>query len=394
MDTPVFFLRTAWHNLLRGGQRVVVAVLCIAFGVMSLTAMTLVSQSFDRAMVLEPSEQIGADISLERQAEAFILPEHVEALEALRQAGEIDRYTLIAFTSSLTFRVKGSGEIHFVASGMGIEPDQYPLAGALTLSEPGNVGLPTLLQEAGDVIVTRNVAEEFGLKVGDTIVLADMSTGVPVEGRIRAVASDTPNHQGSKIYYSLATAEQLANRPNAANTAMANAADPEAASNTLSASGWNAFPATAYANNSKDAQELFDTLLKGAGILGLLVGGIGIANTMQVLLRRRQREVAIWKTLGYREYELQALFAIEAALLGTVGSLLGVGSGLAVSFGLVRLFSRSTNLLVSWSFSPYPLVMGGLVGVLTTVIFALWAILITGGAHPMSLLRNEPVQAG
>ena len=54
LSTFTFFLKTAWRNLVRGGQRVWVAVVTIAFGVMSLVAMTLVSQSFERAMVLQP----------------------------------------------------------------------------------------------------------------------------------------------------------------------------------------------------------------------------------------------------------------------------------------------------------------------------------------------------
>ena len=80
-----------------------VALLCIAFGVMSLVAMTLVSQSFDRAMVLKPSEQIGADLSLGAPTEDTISPEQVEELSALAESGEIQRFTLMAYTSSLTF---------------------------------------------------------------------------------------------------------------------------------------------------------------------------------------------------------------------------------------------------------------------------------------------------
>lgn len=394
MNTFGFFLRTAWHHLTRGGQRIFVALLCVAFGVMSLVALMLVSQSFERAVVLEPSEQIGADISLVRQSEDTISPEQVEELKALQASGEIERFTLMAYTSSLTLRRLDSGELIFVAAGMGIEPGVYPLAGTLALSEPGNVGASTLLQEPGDVLITRDIAEENNLHVGDRIVLADLHAGAPVAGHIRGIASDTPNHQGSKIYYTLETAQRLATGQPAINLALAMAADPAAVAEKLGASGWSVTTAAWLAGNNRDAQDLFALLLKGAGIMGLLVGGIGVANTMQVLLRRRLKEVAIWKALGYRERHLQALFALEAALLGTLGSLLGAGLGLAVSSGLLRLFSRTGNLLVSWSFSPFPILTGVLVGILTTVIFAMAAIVLTSRAQPLALLRNEPVDVG
>jgi putative ABC transport system permease protein len=392
MNSLVYFFQIAWKNLIRGGQRVFVALLCIAFGVMSVVSMTLLSQSLDRAMVLKPSEQIGADVSLNRQAEDYILPAQVAELEELQKSGGISRFTLIAQNNSLIFRRPDSGEIFFSNSGMGIDPKVYPLAGSLTVAVPGNVGAATLLQETGDLLITSDLARDYALQVGDTVILSDLQVGLPVEGHIRGIASDTPNHQGSKIYYTYATADQLANRQNTLNVAMVNAPDPDTIADRLSGMGWSAFSAANIAENNRQAQELFDILFKGAGLLGLMVGGIGVANTMQVLLRRRQREVAIWKTLGYRDLDLQALFALEAVLLGVSGSLLGAGLGLIISRGLVELFSRTTNLLISWSFSYQPVVAGILVGIATTVIFALWAIVAASRARPLALLRNEPVE--
>ena len=181
---------------------------------------------------------------------------------------------------------------------MGIEPDAYPLAGSLTIGEPGNTGLPTLLQQVGDVIVTRDIAGDYGLKVGDPIVLSDLRVGIPVAGTVRGIAYDTPNHQGDKIYYSVETAQKLANGQPVVNTAMVNTAQPQRVVTALESSGWSVNWAAG--QGDKQTANVWIIGLRGAGILGLLVGGIGIANTMQVLLRRRQKEIAIWKTLGYQ----------------------------------------------------------------------------------------------
>ncbi len=394
MSSLGYFLRLAIHNLRRGGQRVLVAILCIAFGVMSLVGMTLVSQSYTGAVVLKPSEQLGADLSLERNDEPTIGADQVAELKAMQQSGKLQRFTLISYTSSLAFREAGSGEMHFIAAGMGIDPVVYPLAGRLALSEPGNVGAATLLQAPGDVIVTRDLAQENNLHVGDAIVLTDFQVGAPVQGRVRGIAQDTPNHQGSKIYYNVETADLLAGGVSSANTVLANSSDPAGAGEALSAAGWQVYQARDFAQNNQQAQDLLDMLLKGAGILGLMVGGIGVANTMQVLLRRRQREVAIWKAMGYTELQLQGLFVIEAALLGGLGSLLGAGLGYAISYNLLVLFSRTGNLLVSYHFSPFVILSSVLVGILTTVIFALWAIVAISQAQPAALLRDEPVKAG
>ena len=112
---------------------------------------------------------------------------------------------------------------------------------------------------------------------------------------------------------------------------------------------------------------------------------------MQVLLRRRRQDIAIWKTLGFSQPDLHLIFTFEAALLGLGGSVAGALSGVLVSTGLLEVFRQTSSLLYSWKFSFTPPLIGVLVGTLTTVIFASWAILLSSQAQPMDLFRNEPV---
>lgn len=390
MITLFHFVRLSVLNLCRGGQRVIVALLCIAFGIMVLVSMSMIAKSIEGTLLVEPAQLLGGDLSMGRETEDTIFPKHVDQLKALQQSGEISQYTLIAFNNtSIMFHAAGSGEMHFVGNGMGIEPDKYPLAGTLDIEEPGSTGLPTLLRQVGDVIITRDIAIGYNLKVGDRIVLSDLRIGMPVECTIRAIANDTPNHQGDKLYYTLETAQKLANGQAVVNTIIANTTHAKTVSEKLNNSGWS----VDWAAGRRDTQTANAWIigLRGAGILGLLVGGIGIANTMQVLLRRRQREIAIWKTLGYREGHLRLIFSLEAGLLGLAGSVLGAGLGVLISGQVLELLRRTSTVLYEWTFSPAPPLLGILVGTLTTVIFAYWAIVVTSQARPMALLRNEPI---
>lgn len=394
MSQSRYFIRIALRNLRRGGQRAWVALLCVAFGVMSVTAMVSVAGAFGNVISLAPAEMLAADLSVESIDTELLTPAQIAQLDELQASGAIERYTLVAFSSSLTFRLAGSGEMHFASTGMGVDPAVYPLAGQVRLQFPAGASLAELLRAPGDLVITRDLAEQYNLAVGDELVLADLHLGAPVSGVVRGIADDTPNHQGSKVYYTQATGAALENRQEALDIALVNAPSVEAVAGQLSAAGWSVFTSAQAAHGNQDAIELFQTLLKGAGILGLLVGGIGIANTMQVLLQRRRGEIAIWKTLGYTAGELNLLFGIEAALLGSLGSTLGVGAGMLVAQGLVRLFSRSTNLLIAWELAPQPFAVGWLVGLITTLIFALWAVVTASQVRPLALLRNEPVRSG
>jgi putative ABC transport system permease protein len=389
MSAAGFFLKTAFTQLRRGGQRNLVAFLCVAFGVMSLVTMTTMAKSIEKMLVLKPYELIGGDLTLDRVGEDSISAAQEDELKQLIVSGQISDYTMMDYSTSLSFRKPDSGELFFPSIGMGVDTQKYPLAGNLTLSDPAGKKMVELLTSPGDVIVTRDLALSYKLKVDDQIILSNLDYGQPLTATIRGIASDTPNHQGSKIYYSHETSFALTGMERTANTVLANTALQDETAELLSSSGWRVFTSQFLADATAAQEGAIAMVLNDIGLLGLLVSGIGIANTMQVLLKRRRKEVAIWKTIGYTAGRIQAMFVTEAALLGISGSLLGAGLGVLLSYGLVGLFSRVTTVLMTWSFSPIETISGLVIGTITTIIFAMWAIVSTSKIRPLALLRNE-----
>ncbi|MBI2545518.1 MAG: ABC transporter permease [Candidatus Aenigmarchaeota archaeon] len=76
-----------------------------------------------------------------------------------------------------------------------------------------------------------------------------------------------------------------------------------------------------------------------AGIAGisLLVGGIGIANTMFMSVMERTRQIGILKSLGSTNYDVLRMFLTESALMGFVGGAIGVVLGALLSFGFSQI---------------------------------------------------------
>ncbi len=145
---------------------------------------------------------------------------------------------------------------------------------------------------------------------------------------MRAIVTDTPSHLGGQIFYNLETARLLAGSAGVViDTALALSTLAwqlqrlilvmiAALTARLEDQGWDVYHNPRCRRRQQDQPDFFDITLKGAGILGLLVGCIGIANTMQVLLARRMQEVAVLKTLGYTQNSIMILFLIEAFALG------------------------------------------------------------------------------
>ena len=101
-------------------------------------------------------------------------------------------------------------------------------------------------------------------------------------------------------------------------------------------------------------------VIVGIAAISLLVGGIGIMNTMYTSVLERTKEIGIMKAIGARNSNIFALFFIESGLLGMAGGIIGImlGVSLAKLVELLGQVALGTNLLQA-SFSP-TLIIGSL----------------------------------
>ena len=73
------------------------------------------------------------------------------------------------------------------------------------------------------------------------------------------------------------------------------------------------------------------TLFLGAvSGIALVVGGVGISNTMFVSVMERTKEIGVLKSVGAQNWQIERLFLVEAAMIGLVGGVLGVLFGIIV----------------------------------------------------------------
>ncbi len=72
-------------------------------------------------------------------------------------------------------------------------------------------------------------------------------------------------------------------------------------------------------------------VLVGIAAISLLVGGVGIMNTMYTAVLERTKEIGTMKAIGARNSHILLLFLLESGLLGLVGGLIGVGIGIGLA---------------------------------------------------------------
>lgn len=110
-------------------------------------------------------------------------------------------------------------------------------------------------------------------------------------------------------------------------------------------------------NSTLLAVQIFVYIIAG---ISLLVGGIGIMNTMYTAVVERTGEIGIMKAIGAKNKTILKLFLLESGLLGTLGGLIGVTIGYIMATGAAYIGRLALGSdLIAARISPF-LVIGAL----------------------------------
>jgi putative ABC transport system permease protein len=124
-------------------------------------------------------------------------------------------------------------------------------------------------------------------------------------------------------------------------------------------------------------------LLGAIAGVSLLVGGIGIMNIMLVSVTERTREIGIRLSIGALPREVLMQFLVEAAVLSSIGGVIGILLGLAGSA------AASRGLQVPFVLVPNILVIAFVFSALVGVVFGLLPARRAARLNPIEALRHE-----
>lgn len=131
---------------------------------------------------------------------------------------------------------------------------------------------------------------------------------------------------------------------------------------------------------------IINLIVSGIAAISLLIGGIGIANTMFTSVLERTKEIGIMKSIGAKNRDVMLIFIIESAFLGLVGGIIGVALGLSLAFGISSVtgaFLGGIELQVQISI---PLIAG-------SILFSLALGLFFGLVPAYQASKLNPVEA-
>ena len=124
-------------------------------------------------------------------------------------------------------------------------------------------------------------------------------------------------------------------------------------------------------------------VLVAIAAISLLVGGIGIMNIMLVSVTERTKEIGLKKAIGARKKVILGQFLTEAAVLTSVGGIIGVVLGIGLSKVVSKVAGSPTAISV-------PAIIGSVVfSMLIGIIFGLLPSVKAANLNPIDALRSE-----
>ncbi|MBS3123096.1 ABC transporter permease [Candidatus Woesearchaeota archaeon] len=135
--------------------------------------------------------------------------------------------------------------------------------------------------------------------------------------------------------------------------------------------------------------DIVQVVLVGIASISLLVGGVGIMNTMYTAVLQRTKEIGLMKAVGAKNNHILFLFLVESGFYGLgggiVGVILGIGFAKIVEAIFVQLIGPLLVIKISWGLVIFVLLFSFIVGCLSGIAPA-WR---ASKLNPVESLRYE-----
>lgn len=438
-----FYIRHSLNDLRVNGQRTFFALLCIAAGVAAIVSLQTLAAMIGATLTGNLQENNRGDIQF--RAAAAVMSSSEQVQQGV-DAGVLTRTTVSFFGQQmdmytisgaglatiqtwaddnypgqveLTYRQPLAGMLElFLGTGKGaaisssatgkqitqvspvvIDAAVYPFYGAVTTTD--GTPLRDVLRDPHDVVISEQVAETLGVVVGDTVQISGATGDFVVRGVVTTemevkdpASNDVMGALFGFYYLDQHSLPLFGDVPVNAEDVYVRLQDPARVVEVDTALR-EAFPYLTtqttedLRQNYTDLANNINQLVTIMGLLSLLIGSIGIINTMQVIVRRRTVEIAVLKTMGLQANQITVLFLVEAIIMGVIGSLIGIVLGWAAVFVIRGAAETLLATNLEFILAPNAAVNGFVVGVIVTTIFGFLPTLTAGQIRPSLVLRPQ-----
>ncbi len=241
------------------------------------------------------------------------------------------------------------------------------------------------LEGRREVIVGRMAAEQMGLEVGDTLRMMNSTF------RVVGIYETGQALDDAGVVIGLREAQALIGKPHQVQFYFISLHDPTRAAavrEKLAA----AFPEVEFSLTSELGEAVSDFRVLQEGVdqisfLAVLIGMVGILNTMLMSVLERTREIGVLRSLGWRRWQVMGIFLRESLVLGIKGGLCGIPLGLAL--GAMAGSAGIWGGAVEPAYTPRMFVQAVVVAAVAGILGGLYPAWRATRMRPVEALRYE-----
>ncbi|MCK4243940.1 ABC transporter permease, partial [Candidatus Bathyarchaeota archaeon] len=388
-----FSFNMARKSIGRRKLRAALTIMGIVIGVATIVSLISVGEGMQTEIEFNLEKMLGAGVTISA-GESVSIPEYISEY-VLQVPGVKDCVPTISIMSN-DFRSRiGSGEHgSFVSIVMGIELNCAIDLYQLTLSE----GMIPDLGETNFVIISASTADKSDLHLNDTITLSATSGGIGEPFTVAGiVGSSSSSGFGIEIgyYISLQDAQRLYDKEGYVSSLLVILDDPDQADSVKDILT-ELFPEATITTPEAILSRIGDVLgtvngaLMALGSVSLVVGAIGVMNTITMSIYERTREIGMMKAVGGKRRHILFIFLSESAVIGVIGGIIGIMFGISMAYGLSYLVTMlGSTVTLPIIVSPQTVLTGFTIGLVLAVAAGFYPSWKASNMRPVEALRYE-----
>ncbi len=136
---------------------------------------------------------------------------------------------------------------------------------------------------------------------------------------------------------------------------------------------------------ASESFRLFDVL----GLIGVVVAALGVVNTLMMNVLERQREIGSLRSLGLTRWQTTKMVLAEAATLGVIGGVFGLGFGYVLSQIFITALNAMSGYDLQYLFTLSPFLAGAAIALIVSQVAALYPAWKAAGVNIVEAVKHE-----
>lgn len=379
-----WLFKMAWRDGKSSGSKLTLFMASIILGIAAVVAIQSFGENLKNNIALESKALMGADFKIDSDD-----PPNDRVLQIMdslggAQAKEINFASMAAFPGYDATKLV---QVRGIQGG-------FPFYGEVE-TKPALAA--TQYQQENSALVDATVMLQLDLKVGDSIKIGKVT--LPISGALKSVPGSTAIFSSVApavlIPYQFIEKSGLVQTGSRIDYEFYFKAGPEVnleqldkkVDPVLDREEADLDTHTSTSDRLGERYENFGKFLNLVAFIALLLGCIGIASAIHIYIKEKLKSIAVLKCLGASKKETFLIFLIQVAIMGLIGGLIGTTFGLLLQQIFPVLLKGLLPIDVQITYSIPIIIMGILLGVFMSILFALLPLIGTLYISPLQALR-------